>query len=213
MLTELHWSCRWSTSTARRSNRRDSSLRTWRNFPPFVSETYSDYLFNCWLSLVNELRGEITNGLNSDASSRKCAGDMSCPNVLHKTVPLFPGTCQSLGFNHATLGSALTLGPISVYPKVQPKFVFNEGMVGEVSFVLRLTQAIHRFSSYMGLYKMTNKTNGCVDWQKEMEINFPLIFWHRVFWWTSLRAWMLDIHKSRSVTAKIVWNAETAFQT
>ena len=196
-----------------RSIRRVSFLRNWRNFPPFVSKTYFDYLFNCWLSLVNELWGEITNALNSGASSRKCAGDVSCPNILQTTVPLFPRTCQSLGFNHATLRSGLTLGPISVYPKVQPKFVFNEGMAGDVSFVLKLRQAFHRLAGYMGLYKMTNKTNVGMDWEKGVGINFPLIFLHSVFGWTSLGVCILVIHKSRSVTADTVWNVGTAFQT
>jgi hypothetical protein len=213
MLTELPRSWRWSTNTAWRSIRWVSSLRNWRNFQPFVSKTYFDYLFNCWLSLVNELRGEITNGLNSDTSSRKRAGDMSRPNILQTIVPLFAGTCQSLGFNHATLRSDLTLGPIPVYPEVQPKFVFNEGMVGEVSFVLRLRQAIHRLTGYKGLYKMTNRTNGCLDWEKEVEINVSLIFSHRVFGWMPLCVSILPIQKSRSVTAKIVWNVGTAFQT
>jgi len=132
---------------------------------------------------------------------------------LQTTVSLSPGTCQSLAFNHATLRSDLTLGLISVYPKVQPKFVFNEGIAGKVSFVLRLRQAIHRLAGYVGLYKMTNKTNVGMYWEKEVEINLLLIFSHRMFGWTSLGMRIIAIHKSKSVRADIVWNVATAFQT
>jgi len=99
VVTELHRSWRWSTTQL--DVLFTGSLRSeiGAKFPPphpFVSKTYFDYLFNCWLSLVNELWGEITNVLNSDASSRKCAGDVSCPNICRQQYLCLQGRVNHL---------------------------------------------------------------------------------------------------------------------
>lgn len=99
MVTELHRSWRWSTTLL--GVLFTGSLRSeiGATFPPsplFVRRTYCDYLFNCRLSLVNELWGEITNGLNSATSSRKCAADVSCPNTCRQQYLCLQGRVNHL---------------------------------------------------------------------------------------------------------------------
>jgi len=98
MVTELYRSSRWSTTLlgVLFTGSLRSEIGATSPPPTFVRRTYSDYLFNCRLSLVNELWGEITNGLNSDTSSRKCGGDVSCPNICRQRYLCLQGRVNHL---------------------------------------------------------------------------------------------------------------------